>query len=61
MKKFISRLLKEEDGQGMTEYGMIVGFIAVVAIIVMVLFRTEITELFTDVTDEMDEVPFEDN
>ncbi len=59
MKNLINRLIKEEDGQGMTEYGMILGFVAVVAIVVLALFREQIQGLFTDATDNLDGVDFE--
>jgi len=59
MKYFIKRLIKEENGQGMTEYGMMIGFVAVVAIVVMIMFRQEIRDLFTDVTTEIDEKNFD--
>ena len=54
MKNLFARIIKEESGQGMTEYGMILGFIAVAAIAVMAVFRTEIAALFTGATDQLD-------
>ena len=36
MKKFMS-FLKDEDGQGMVEYAIIIGCIAVAAIIVLII------------------------
>jgi len=53
MKNLVNRIIKEESGQGMTEYGMVLGFIAVAAIAVMAVFRTQITALFTDATGEL--------
>jgi len=54
MKNLISRIIKEEGGQGMTEYGLILGFIAVAVIATMVIFKDEITGLFNSATDELD-------
>jgi len=53
MKNLVNRIIKEENGQGMTEYGMVLGFIAVAAIAVMAVFKTEITALFNDATGEL--------
>ena len=45
MKKLVA-LLKEEEGQGMTEYGLIIGLIVVIVVAALVIFRTKITALF---------------
>ena len=44
------RLFKEEEGQGMTEYALIVGLIALAAVITMGLFGEAISDKFTAVT-----------
>ncbi len=41
-------LFKEEEGQGMTEYGLVLGVIAVAVIAVMVLFRDEILKVYNE-------------
>ena len=45
-------LLKREEGQGMVEYALIVGGIAVIVIVIIALFRDQITTfvngIFTD-------------
>lgn len=41
-------LFKEEEGQGMTEYGLVLGLIAVAVVGVLALFRTEIIEMYND-------------
>jgi pilus assembly protein Flp/PilA len=38
MMNFIMRLFKEEEGQGMTEYAMILGGIAVAVVAAVALF-----------------------
>ena len=53
MKNLVNRIIKEENGQGMTEYGMVLGFIAVAAIAVMVTFKDQITALFDNATGEL--------
>ncbi|TFE28637.1 Flp family type IVb pilin [Cohnella luojiensis] len=45
MNKFKS-LLKDEQGQGMTEYGLVLGLIAVAVVGALVLLRGHIIALF---------------
>ncbi|MEC1523503.1 Flp family type IVb pilin [Neobacillus niacini] len=45
----LKRLWKEEDGQGLTEYGLIVGLVAVMGAGITLLFGDEINKLFTRV------------
>lgn len=45
----IKRLWKEEDGQGLTEYGLIVGLVVIMGAGITALFGGEITKLFTRV------------
>ncbi|RKQ33261.1 Flp family type IVb pilin [Oceanobacillus halophilus] len=44
----IKGLIKEEQGQGMTEYGLVLGVIAVGAVGVLSLFGKEITTFLTN-------------
>jgi pilus assembly protein Flp/PilA len=44
----IKNLLVEEKGQGMTEYGLVLGLIAVAVVATLVLLRTEIINIFKD-------------
>ncbi|WP_249869049.1 Flp family type IVb pilin [Oceanobacillus saliphilus] len=47
------RLLKEEEGQAMTEYGLLVGLIAVAVIGALVLVGDELEAVFTTIKDEL--------
>lgn len=47
--KLLQRLWKEESGQGLVEYGLLVGLIVVIVIAVLVIFRTNLTKLFNDI------------
>jgi pilus assembly protein Flp/PilA len=45
----IKNLLVEEKGQGMTEYGLVLGLIAVAVVATLVLLRAEIIKMFDNV------------
>jgi pilus assembly protein Flp/PilA len=47
------RLFREEEGQGMTEYAMILGLIAVVVITVVTTMGTSITAKFQSIVDAL--------
>lgn len=53
MKKFMS-FLKDEDGQGMVEYAIIIGCIAVAAIIILIAMRGKIKNLFQKTNQGLD-------
>jgi pilus assembly protein Flp/PilA len=46
MIKKMKALLTEEQGQGMTEYGLVLGIIAVAVVGILVAMRGQITTLF---------------
>jgi len=56
MGNFLSRLHKDEDGQGMTEYVIILVAIAVVCIAITVTFGGKIKALFEAADAEIDTV-----
>ena len=56
MKKFM-QILRDENGQGMVEYGLILGLIALVAIAAVVLLGDGVTDIFTGAKDKLDTVP----
>ncbi len=47
-------ILKNEDGQGMVEYGLILGLIAVAAIAAIILLGPKIKGFFDDANTELD-------
>ncbi len=47
----------DEEGQGMVEYGLIVGLIAVVVIVALVALGPRIRDMFQQVNDEIDAIP----
>lgn len=53
MKNLVNRLLVEEEGQGMTEYALVLGVIAIGAIALITAFRTQVTNLWNSITDQI--------
>jgi pilus assembly protein Flp/PilA len=52
MKKLIN-FVKNEDGQGMVEYGLIIGLIAIVVIAAIALLGPKIKGLFNGINAEI--------
>lgn len=47
----LKALVVGEEGQGMTEYGLVLGLIAVAVVTVLAFLREEIIEMFQGVLD----------
>ncbi|WP_425262725.1 Flp family type IVb pilin [Paenibacillus thermotolerans] len=59
MNKWIA-LVKEEQGQGLTEYGLVLGIIAVAVVGIIAAFRQELVNIFNDALGKVqnrDQVP----
>ncbi len=52
----LRKWFKDEEGQGMVEYGLIIGLIAVVVIVALVALGPKIRDMFQKVNDEIDKV-----
>ncbi len=50
----VSRLWKEESGQGMAEYGLILALISVVCLVVLGTIGTNLVNRFQEVADELE-------
>jgi len=50
MLKALRDLLQDERGQGMTEYALIIGIVAIMLITALVAFRQQIADIFTRIT-----------
>lgn len=61
MMKKMKTLLVEEQGQGMTEYGLVLGIIAVAVVGILATLRTEIVEMFTNVKTALTSTTTGDN
>lgn len=55
--KLLQRLWKEESGQGLVEYGLLVALIVVIVIAVLVIFSDSLTSLFTDIGNKIKPAP----
>jgi pilus assembly protein Flp/PilA len=53
MMNKLKNLIKEEHGQGMTEYGLVLGVIAVGVVAILITMRDQITTLFTNVSTDL--------
>ncbi|HZG70966.1 MAG TPA: hypothetical protein VEY51_05440 [Chondromyces sp.] len=53
MMNKLKGLIVEEEGQGMTEYGLVLGVIAVGVIAILAAFRTQITAMFQNVVNSI--------
>jgi pilus assembly protein Flp/PilA len=51
MKKFMTSFLQEEDGQGMAEYALVLGVIAVAVVVVLGTFGDAIIAQFDKVIE----------
>ncbi len=49
MKNFIKTFTKDESGQGMTEYAMIIALVAGIAVVAISPLGDKIAEVFTDI------------
>lgn len=54
------RFIKDEDGQGMLEYVLIIALVAVVAIVAILAVRTVLKNKSDEVSSQMAEVPSAD-
>lgn len=50
------RMLRREDGQGTTEYAILVGVLVVIAIIAITVFRPKLQELWDAIADGINAV-----
>ena len=53
MLQFIQRLLRDESGQGMVEYGLILALVAVVVIVALTAMGGQISEIFDSVVESL--------
>ena len=49
----LAKLFKKEDGQGMVEYGLIIGLVSVALIAALVIFAPQIAKVFKSAGDAL--------
>ena len=54
MKGLITRFIREEEGQGMVEYGLILALVAVVVIVALTTMGGEIEGIFETITGHLE-------
>jgi pilus assembly protein Flp/PilA len=57
MKELFTSLWKDESGQGLTEYALIIALVAIGLIIVLVAFRNEIGAVFNRIRTTLSNSP----
>jgi len=53
MKTLLARLVREDDGQDLIEYGLLVGLITVLAIGTIALIGPKVATYFTDLNGKL--------
>lgn len=49
--------LKREEGQGVTEYGIVLAFVAVALLAILILLKTHISSFIDKVGSDLDSLP----
>ena len=57
MTKVLSRIVKDEDGQGMVEYSLILALVSVAAIGTLTALGTDVKGIFTSASNALKVAP----
>jgi pilus assembly protein Flp/PilA len=57
MLEQMKRLVVEEEGQAMTEYGLIIGLVAIVVIVALTAMGGQLKTLFNEITTTLSNTP----
>ena len=57
MKAVLSKFMKDESGQGLVEYALIIALVAIGLIAILVVFRNEIGKVFQKSSNELHNAP----
>jgi len=57
MLKLLRRLVSEEEGQGLVEYALIIGLVAVVLIVALSSMQVSISSVFEKITGKLNAIP----
>jgi len=47
--RFLAAIRRDEDGQGLAEYALILALIAIVAIVALIFLGSQVSEILSDV------------
>lgn len=53
MRNFFTRFIREEEGQGMVEYGLILALIAIAVIVVLTAMSGSLQGIFKKISDQL--------
>jgi pilus assembly protein Flp/PilA len=54
MLQMMKNLVREEEGQAMTEYGLIIGLVAVLLVTALTMLKDEIAYVFQEINDAIE-------
>ena len=57
MKAVLSKFMKDESGQGLVEYALIIALVAIGLIAVLIVFRNAIGNVFKNVSGQLNNAP----
>lgn len=57
MNRMLNQIMKDEEGQGMVEYGLIIAGIALAVIVAIWLLGPKIANMFSDIGKSIDDHP----
>jgi pilus assembly protein Flp/PilA len=57
MKKLVVSLWNDESGQGLTEYALLLGLIALVVIALLIIFGERLQAIYQAIVDALNTVP----
>ena len=57
MKAVLSKFMKDESGQGLVEYALIIALVAIGLIAILVVFRNSIGRVFKTSANELNNAP----
>jgi Flp pilus assembly pilin Flp len=57
LQRIASLDFKREEGQGVTEYGIVLAFVAVALAAVLIVLKTQITDFLTKVGTDLSNLP----
>lgn len=49
----VYNIIKDESGQGLTEYALIIALVAIVAVAALTLLGGQISQIFNDINDDL--------